>query len=41
MMQKAIDQWRKEALKIVRANSGATESQKAMAWRFLKQWGVN
>jgi len=39
-MQKAINQWRTDALKIIEAGSGATESQRALAWRVLRQWGV-
>ena len=39
-MHHQITKWRKNALKMVDANSGATETQRALAWRFLKQWGV-
>ncbi|BAE51521.1 hypothetical protein [Paramagnetospirillum magneticum] len=40
MPQHIIDRWRRHALDIVNIRVPATNSQQALAWRFLRQWGV-
>lgn len=38
-MQQAVNTWRKQALAVVN-DPVSTESQRRLAWRFLKTWGV-
>lgn len=35
-----IAKCRKEALEILSVGSGSTQSQRELAWLFLRQWGV-
>lgn len=39
-MAQAISLWRRHSLAIVTGQVEATNSQLALAWRFLRIWGV-
>lgn len=35
-----VNQWRAEALHVIRNPQHSTPSQREIAWRFLRQWGL-
>ena len=39
-LTQAVNEWRADALHLIRNPQQSTPSQRAIAWRFLRQWGL-